>query len=166
MTWLGPVPLAPHHDCSGFDSGVTSLDDWLRRRALANQLSDAARTSVICDDLAVRGYFALAAASILPVAAGGGFRRNMPDPIPVILLARLALDRKLHGKGYGEALFRDAARRALAAADVIGARGLIVHAISDEARSFYEAMGMRASGMQPMTLMVTCAELRRGVGVA
>lgn len=163
MSLIGPIPLASDHDCTAFDSGIPQLDDWLKRRALAHQLNDAARTSVICDGSTVLGYFALAAASISTAAASGRFRRNMPDPIPVILLARLALDRELHGKGYGSALFRDAVSRALAAADIIGARGLIVHAISDDALGFYEAMGMRPSGLQPMTLMVTCAELRRDI---
>ncbi|MFM9976535.1 MAG: GNAT family N-acetyltransferase [Sphingomonadaceae bacterium] len=160
----GPEPIVAHHDCSAFASGEPNLDEWLRRRALANQTGDATRTSVVHDDGRVIAYFALAATSVALAEAQGNFRRNMPAPVPAILLARLALDRSYQGKGWGAALYGDAARQTLAAADIIGARGLITHAVSDSAKGFYLAMGMAVSPLSAMTLMVTCAELRRNFG--
>jgi GNAT superfamily N-acetyltransferase len=84
----------------------------------------------------------------------------MPNPIPVAVLARLAVDQDWQGKGLGRALFRDAARRVEQAADAIGIRGIIVHAISKEAKNFYLALGFDPSPQEPMTLMVTLADLR------
>jgi predicted N-acetyltransferase YhbS len=96
--------------------------------------------------------------------ATGKFRRNMPDPVPVAILGRLAVDQRLAGKGLGRALFRDAALRVLSAADVIGIRGLIVHAISAEAAAFYQAPGLSASPQDPLTMVVTLDELRAALG--
>lgn len=158
-----PVPITAGHDTTDFDSGTASLDDWLKRRALANQAGGASRTFVVCDANRTVGYFALAAGSVAIAEAAGAFRRNMPDPVPVIVLARLAVHRDWQGQGIGRALFRDAARRVIAASNIVGARGMIVHAISEEARMFYEAVGMRPSPINPMTLMVTMADLRAAV---
>ena len=155
-----PTLLGESHQLTEFDSGTTSLDDWLRRRGLANQVSGAARTFVLCQDRRVIGYYALASGAVAVTAATGRFRRNMPDPIPVVLLARLAVDRSYQAKGLGRALFRDAALRVLSAADAIGIRGLLVHAISEEAKTFYLALGFDPSPLEPMTLMITLADLR------
>ena len=106
------------------------------------------------------GYHALAAGAIDVAAAPGRFRRNMPDPIPIVVLGRLAIDRTWQAKGLGRALFRDAAMRVLQAADIIGVRGMLVEAISDDAKAFYLALGMVVSPLDPMTLMVTIADLR------
>jgi GNAT superfamily N-acetyltransferase len=152
--------LNAYHSLQGFDSGVPSLDQWLIRRALVNQASGASRTYVIRDDSAVVGYYALASSAIAVVAAPGRFRRNMPDPIPVVVLGRLAVARTHHGSGLGRALFQDAARRTLNAADAVGIRGMIVHAISEEAKAFYLRLGLDPSPVDPMMLMVTLADLR------
>ena len=88
MPLLAPQPLAEHHRTEGFTSGITSLDDWLKRRALANQASGASRTFVVCNEHQVIGYYALAAGAISLQDASGRFRRNMPDRIPVAILAR------------------------------------------------------------------------------
>ena len=106
------------------------------------------------------GYYALASGGLATMDATGKFRRNMPDPVPVAILGRLAVDQRLAGKGLGRALFRDAALRVLSAADVIGIRGLIVHAISAEAAAFYPALGLSASPQDPLTMVVTLDELR------
>jgi len=90
----------------------------------------------------------------------GRFRRNMPDPIPVVVLGRLAVAQTHHGKGIGRAMFQDAAHRVLNAADAIGIRGLIVHALSEEAAAFYRGLGFDPSSLGPLTLMVTLADLR------
>ena len=159
-----PEPLADHHRTAGFDSGVADLDDWLKRRALSNQSSGATRTFVVCEAGDVIAYFALASGGVAVKAGPGRFRRNMPDPIPVVILARLAIDRRHQGRGLGRQLVRDAALRVLAAAESIGVRGLLVHAISDQARAFYEAVGFDPSPLDPMTLMVTLADLRDALG--
>ncbi len=155
-----PDLLNAYHSLQGFDSGVPSLDQWLIRRALVNQASGASRTYVIRDDSAVVGYYALASSAIAVVAAPGRFRRNMPDPIPVVVLGRLAVARTHHGSGLGRALFQDAARRTLNAADAVGIRGMIVHAISEQAKAFYLRLGLYPSPVDPMMLMVTLADLR------
>jgi GNAT superfamily N-acetyltransferase len=159
-----PELLTAQHDLHGFDSGTASLDDWLRRRAMQNQASGASRTFVMCDDDRVAGYYALAASAVAPSAASGRFRRNMPDPVPVAVLGRLAIDRAYQRTGFGRALFRDAALRVLAAAGSIGIRGMLVHAISDEAKAFYVSLGLEVSPLEPMTLMVTVADLKAAAG--
>lgn len=155
-----PELLTAAHELSAFNSGVPSLDEWLRRRALTNQASGASRTFLLCDEQRVLGYYALAASAVAPDAAPGRFRRNMPDPIPLVVLGRLAIDRLQQGRGLGRALFRDAALRVVAAADSIGIRGLLVHAISEEARAFYVGLGLDVSPLEPMTLMATVADLK------
>jgi len=154
-----PEPLSAHHRIDGFDSGVPSLDDWLRRRAGQNQASGATRTFVSCNDGRVVAYYALASSAVAPAAAPGRFRRNMPDPIPVVVLARLAISRSHQGQGLGRALFQDAARRVIHAAELIGIRGLLVHAISEDAKAFYLRLGLDQSPLDPMTLMTTVADL-------
>ena len=165
--WLGlraPEPLAAHHRVDAFDSGVASLDDWLKRRAANNQASGASRTFVATDEKqTVVGYYALASSAVAPVLTPGRFRRNMPDPIPVVVLARLAVARSHQGQGLGRVLFQDAALRVIGAADSIGIRGMLVHAISAEAKAFYLQLGLEVSPLEPMTLMTTLADLRAAV---
>jgi len=153
-------PLADHHQTENFTSGVASLDDWLKHRARANQVRGAPRTFIVCDGDRVVSYYALASGAIHTDSASGRFRRNIPDPIPVAVLARLAVDRSCQGQGLGRAMFRDGAQRLLNAAGTIGIRGIIVHAISGEAKAFYLALGFDPSPIEPMTLMVTLADLR------
>ena len=155
-----PEPLTPEHDIADFDCGVASLNHWLERRAAANQISGASRTFVACEDRKVVGYYALASSAIAPVAASGRFRRNMPDPIPVVVLGRLAVATSLHGHGLGRDLFQDAALRVIHAADAIGIRGMVVHTLSEEAKAFYLRLGLEESPLDPMTLAVTVTDLR------
>ena len=159
-----PEPLTADHALGTFDSGVVSLDDWLRRRARQNQASGASRTFVACEAGGVVGYYALAASAVAPDAAPGRFRRNMPDPIPVVVLGRLAISRAHQGQGLGRALFQDAAQRVVHAADTVGIRGLLVHAISDQAKAFYLRLGLVSSPLDAMTLMTTVTELRAAQG--
>jgi GNAT superfamily N-acetyltransferase len=155
-----PELLAEHHQLIDFDCGVGSLNDWLKRRALQNQTSGASRTFVTYERHRVIGYCALASSALAPAQAPGRFKRNMPDPIPVVVLGRLAVDQSQQGGGLGRALFQDAARRVIHAADAIGIRGMLVHALSDDAKAFYLRLGLSASPLEPMTLMVTVADLR------
>lgn len=160
MTVAAPEPLTAHHDVQSFASGVGSLDHWLKHRALKNQTTGASRTFVTCDDRRVLAYYVLASSAVTIDAAAGHIRRNMPDPIPMVVLGRLAVDQSLQGKGVGRALVRDAGLRVIQAADTIGIRGMIVNALSAEAKAFYERIGFEPSPLDPMTLMVTLADLK------
>ena len=164
MALSSPHPLSDLDDFSLFQSGVSSLDDWLKRRARSNQTSGASRTFVVCDGTRVVAYYALASGAISIDAALGSFRRNMPDPIPIVLLGRLAIDQAWQGRGLGRALFRDCALRVTQAADILGVRGIVVHAISEPAKTFYQAIGFEVSPADPMTLMVSLADVRALTG--
>ena len=156
-----PEHLIPHHDLNAFASGVPALDDWLRRHALANEQAGASRTYVIGR---VVGYYALAAGGVAHASAPGRVRRNMPDPIPVMVLGRLAVDQAYQSRGVGAGLLRDAILRTRQAADIAGIRAILVHAISEDARRFYERHGFVASAIGPMTLMITIADVRKALG--
>jgi GNAT superfamily N-acetyltransferase len=160
MTLTPPQPINEHHHLAAFDSGVLALDDWLKRRARANQASGASRTYVVCVEQRVIAYYALASGAVDIDGASGRFRRNMPDPLPVAVLGRLAIERSFQKQGLGRALLRDAAARVLQAAEVIGIRGILVHAISREAKAFYLAVGFEASPLEPLTLMATLADIQ------
>lgn len=166
MSLRAPVPLAEQHRLASFDCGQPALNDWLRRRALQNQQSWASRTFVACEGEgeAVLAYYALASGAIAITEATGRLRRNMPDPIPVVLLARLAVDRRHQRQGIARALLRDAGLRVLHAADSIGIRGLLTHDVDDAARAFYLRLGFDASPRAPMILMITLADLQAVLG--
>lgn len=158
-----PEPLTADHEIDAFDSGQAALDNWLRRRALANQSSGASRTYVVCEGKRVVAFYALASGAIAQADVSGKFRRNMPEPIPVVVLARMAVDRGYQGRGLGRGMFRDAARRVVQAAHSIGIRGIIVHALSEEAQQFYIALGFDPSPADAMTLLVTLRDLSRSL---
>ena len=165
MTLTAPAPLAEHHELVEFNSGVPELDEWLRRRARAKQAGGASRTFVICDGNRVVAYYALASGAVRTPEAPGRFKRNMPDPIPVAVLGRLAIDRTYQSRGIGRALVRDAGLRLLNAAEILGIRGVLVHAISDDARAFYEAVGFVPSPSDPMMLMIGLKDLSNALSV-
>lgn len=154
-----PEPLHAEHLLSAFCCGVESMDNWLKQRAMKNQVTGASRTFVSCDGLNVLAYYSLASSAVMTNAAPGHFRRNMPDPIPVVVLGRLAVDKSLHGQGVGRALVRDAGLRVIQVADTIGIRGMMVHVLSDDAREFYLRLGFEPSPIDPMMLMVTLEDL-------
>lgn len=156
-----PEHLGSGHDLTTFDSGEPALDDWLRKRALANEASGASRTYVVCAGRRVVGYYALATGAVAQRAAIGRVRRNMPDPVPVMVLGRLAVDRAYQGRGLGAGLLRDAVLRTQQAASIGGIRAILVHAISEDAKRFYRRCGFAESPLEPMTLMVTVADAER-----
>lgn len=158
-----PEKLGPDHDLSSFDSGLPVLDDWLRRRALPNQKSGASRTYVIQAGKRVVGSYALAVGAIAHAEATGRTRRNMPHPVPVMVIGRLAIDTTYQGRGLGRALLRDAVLRTMQAADIAGIGAILVHAISEDAKHFYERCGFRPSPVDPMTLMITLRDARQGL---
>jgi GNAT superfamily N-acetyltransferase len=149
-----PEPLTASHQLEGFDCGVDSLNQWLQRRALINQLAGVSRTSVLCEQQQVRAYSSLAAGSIVLADVPGALRRNMPNPLPVVVLGRLAVDRRQQGQGVGRALVAHAIRQSLQAQRLIGARALLVHALDERAAAFYRSLGFRPSPISPLTLML------------
>jgi GNAT superfamily N-acetyltransferase len=155
-----PEPLNDRHDLDSFQCGIASLDDWLKRRARANQAGGASRSYVVATGSRVIGYYCLASGAIAAIEAPGKIRRNMPDPIPMAVLGRLAIDQAWQGKGIGVALLQDAVLRTTQAAEILGIRGLLVHAISDEAKAFYQHHGFLPSPSDPMTLMLSLKGLR------
>ena len=159
-----PEPLRADHELDAFDCGIVVLNEWLKRRTRANEASGVSRTFVACAGGRVAGYCSLAAASLLHGTATSRVRRNMPDPVPAILLGRLAVDRNWQGVGLGADLLSDAVRRIVGAAEIIGVRAILVHALSDQARAFYEHHGFRSSPIDPLTLMVTVEEAGRMIG--
>lgn len=160
-----PVKLSPIHDLSQFQCGESALDDWLRKRALQNEEIGSSRTYVVCAGERVVAYYALAAGAVAHIAAPGRVRRNMPDPVPVMVMVigRLAIDQSVQGQGLGPALLRDAVLRTLQAAEIAGIRAILVHAISERAKRFYEKWGFVASPLESMTLMITVAEARKAI---
>ena len=159
-----PERLRPRHDLSQFQNGNhPSLDEWLRRRALASE-GLSARTYVICAadrPNEVIGYYAISAAMeqrvVLPNAK---FRRGAPDEIPLLLIGRLALDRTWHGLGLGGNLLSDALQRCLAVSDIAGVRGVIVHAIDNDAARFYQRHGFIPSPLGELVLITPIEAIR------
>lgn len=139
-----PAKLKSGHKLDQFSCGRTQLDDWLKKRALSAMVNNTAITMVVCRGSAkVVGYFALAAGSVEHAAAPGSLRRNSPDPIPVIILARLAVASEERRRGLGKALFAEAMKRAANGSSIVGARALIVHALDEHAAKFYVDLGLR-----------------------
>jgi len=152
-----PEPINGDHHLADFDSGQVSLDEWLKKRALKNSATGASRCFVLCSNQTVIGYYSLSAGAISHEAAPKAMRRNMPDPLPALLLGRLAVDRKYHNQGLGSALLRDALMRSLHIARDAGVFAILVHALHDQAKQFYLSRGFVESPLQPMTLMMTMA---------
>jgi len=150
-----PQPLAATHLLNEFECGEHVLDDWLKRRAMNNQFSGASRTFVVVDEEnRVRGYYAMAAGAVSHQLATSAVRRNMPDPVPVMVLGRLAVDRRAQGIKLGAAMLQDAVNRAIAVSRNTGVRALLVHALHEQARQFYAHYGFQESPQHPMTLML------------
>lgn len=127
---------------------------------MRNQIGGASRTFVTCAHDQVIAYYALASSAVATDVATSRLRRNMPDPVPVVVLGRLAVDRAYQRQGLGRALMQDAGRRVLHAAGEIGIRGLLVHALDDNAKGFYHRLGFDPSPLDPMTLMIALGDLR------
>jgi GNAT superfamily N-acetyltransferase len=162
-----PVLLTQEHEIVGFDCGKAPLNDFLIKYALQNQASGGARTYVLTRGKRVIGYYSLAPASVLPADAPTRVMKGQGRyPVPVILMARFALDMKEQKKGYGRVLFRDALRRALAGAEAIGGRAFLVHAKDEEARAYYERFGMEASPTNPLHLFLLFKDVRKSLNGA
>ena len=155
-----PAPITADQCLANFDSGEFSLNEWLKKRALKNHAVGASRCFVSCAGPEVIGYYSLSAGAISHEVAPKSLRRNMPDPLPVLLLGRLAVDKRYHNQGIGQALLRDAMMRAVNVSGDAGVSAILVHALSDQAKQFYLSRGFVESPLQPMTLMMTLETVR------
>ena len=161
LNLLAPQPLTAVHRVNDFACGELSLDEWLKRRALNNQQSGASRTFVVVDEAnQVLGYYALAAGAVAHQLATGAVRRNMPDPVPVLVLGRLAVDSRAQGIQLGAGMLQDAVSRAMTVSQNTGVRALLVQALNEQARGFYQHYGFVPSPHNPMTLMLCLNSLR------
>jgi GNAT superfamily N-acetyltransferase len=157
--------LRREHVVDSFDCGKEDLNRFLSRQAWNNQQAHSAQTYVLVKDLAVVGYYSLAASAVSHDTATERVKRGLArHPIPVILLARLAIDLSLQGKGIGPALLKDALLRVAQAADLIGARALLVHAKDDNAKGFYEHFDFEPSPSDPYHMLLIMKDLLRLVG--
>ena len=149
-----PVLLTEEHNLDSFDCGNGALNEWARRRALKNQHLNASRTFVIClkGTMQVVGFYSIATGSVSHTEVGRRLRQNMPDPIPVILLGRLAIDVTTQGHQFGKWLLNDAVTRISHLADQVGIKAIMVHAIDEQARAFYEYFGFVQSPIASNTL--------------
>lgn len=149
-----PAALTDSHEVSGFDCGNNVLNEWLLKRALKNQHNNASRTFVIGKARRVVGYYAIANGSVERLDAPKSIARNMPEPIPVVVLGRLAVDQQVQGQKLGAALLKDALLRSLAVSKSVGIRAVLIHAISEDAKRFYLNYGFQVSPIDSMTLML------------
>ncbi len=162
-----PIPLNARHDLSAFDCGVPALNNYLKKFAAENQRSHSAHTYVATRGESVVGYYTLAAAS----ARGRKRRRSVArglaaHPVPVILLARLAVDGSEQGKGLGAGLLRDALLRAVQAADLVGCRAVMVHAKDEEAKAFYHRFGFESSPGDPFRIFLLMKDVKASLGIS
>lgn len=156
-----PAPLTAAHDLSVFTCGEPGLDCWVRRRAMTNQATGASRTYVVTEDENVVGCYCLSAGSIVLSAATGRVRRNMPDPVPAMILGRLAVATSHQGRGLGFALLRDAVLRTLQAADIVGCRVLLVRALHKKVATFYKSAGFQPSPVDPLVYMILLNDAKK-----
>ena len=150
-----PEPITASYLIEAFACGIPALDDWLKRRALKNEVSGASRTFVVCHDGQVVGYYALATGSVEHRDAPGKLRRNMPNPIPVMVLGRLAVDEQWQRAGIGRGLLKDAVLRSVLVSQHAGVKALLVHVLSEDAKTFYVRNGFLESPLDPMTLIIS-----------
>lgn len=149
-----PEAITANHDLSVFDCGNADLNRWLVNRALASE-GKSARTVVVAVGNAVVAYYCISAGAVERNAfASAKQRRNQPDPIPVLVLGRLAVDKGYAGRGFGKGLLKDAILRTLTASEIAGVRALVVHAIDDEAAKFYKKFGFVASPLNSRTYLL------------
>ena len=160
MGITAPGPISDNLNVSGFGCGQGSLNEWLQKRAIKNEKTGASRTFVVCSDNVVIGYYSLAVGAVAREEASGQVRRNMPEPIPVMILGRLAVDLQWQGNQIGIGMLKDAISRTLIAAEQAGIRALLVHALSEEAKRFYLQCGFHESPVNDMTLMIPLNEAR------
>lgn len=164
MTLRRPEPLEAQHRLDGFDCGKSALNDWLLRHARQAQGSGSAKTFVVTDGARVAGYFSLTVGQIDTLEAPERIRKGMGQyPVPVVILARLAVSQQDQGRGIGLGLLQDAIRRTMLIADQAGIRAMLTHPIDDEAAQFYTRFGFIASPLRESQLLLLLKDARRWV---
>jgi ribosomal protein S18 acetylase RimI-like enzyme len=166
-SYAPPVPINAEHRLERFDCGKPALDEWLKAHALDNQ-EKASRTYVLVSQAGedagqVIAYYALAYGSVVRAEVPRKIRQGLPNPVPVMVLGRLAVDRNHGGRGIGPSLLREAIQRAVQASQIAGLRGLIVHAIDDEAVSFYAKYGFQVFPAGTRTMFLPIETLRQAI---
>lgn len=166
MPYRAPEPLGHDHDLAGFESGEPALDDWLGRHARSSHAAGAARVYVTTEadgPHRVVGYYALCAAQLVPQNATERLMKGQPArrPVPVILLARLAVDRRHQNRRLGSSLLKDAMLRVLQAAKAVGVRALVVQAKHDRVRASYQQYGFEPSPTDPLHLILLLKDLKQ-----
>jgi GNAT superfamily N-acetyltransferase len=156
-----PQLLTADHQLAAFSCSEHELNDWLKQRAMRNHDAGASRTFVVCIESRVVAYYCLAMGSVDLNIAPGKVRRNMPDPIPVTVIGRLAVDQSSEGQGYGKGLLKDAVQRVIQVSQIIGVRAILVHAISQPTKDFYLNRGFLESPVEPMTLMLPLQDAKK-----
>lgn len=163
MGFHKPVPLEARHRAESFHSGVQSLDEWLRRHALQSHRGGGSRVFVTTKvDTDVVGYYALAAGAVMPHETTARLVRGLAadQPVPVVLLGRLAVDVRHQGQYLGRSLLLDAMTRVLEAGELLGIRALLVHAIDERAREWYAQLGFEHTPTHPLHLLLLIKDLR------
>lgn len=162
MGVTAPALLTSAHKLTDFVSGKEDLDLWLRKRAWKSQQNNNARVYVVTpeNDNQVIGYYAIAMGSVSRESSISNLKRNSPDPIPMVVLARLAVDQRFHNAGIGAGLLKDCVKRAVHAMNVVGGAGILVHAADDDAKRFYTKFGFRESVFDPLTLMARIKDIQ------
>lgn len=165
MGLIKPRLLTGNDEIDSFDCGVESLNTWLKKQALKSQARGTAKTYVVidCKSSAVVGYYAIAMGSVSRDMAFSALRRNSPDPIPMVVLARLAVDTNYQGKDIAVGLLKDCIARSIAAMGVVGGAGVLVHALDDEAQSFYTKFGFKESQIDRLVLMARICDLTKSL---
>lgn len=155
-----PVTETTTENLKSFDCGEKSLNDWLHTRAIKNEKNHASRTYIITEESKVLGYYTLATGSVEHTDTPNKLKRNMPDPIPVVILGRLAIDKNYQERGLGGALFKDAILRTINISRKIGIKAILVHALSENAKKFYLQYGFIVSPIDDMTLFLSIDNLK------
>lgn len=160
---VAPQPLKERHDTSKFDCGISSLNEWIKKRALKNEALGASRTYVICCKNVIIGYYSLSVGSVEPERVPSSLKRNMPKSIPIMLLGRLAVDKNYHSQKLGSSLLRDALLRTLQVSQDVGIKAMMVEAISNDAKNFYKKFGFRNSPIEERLLFITMEEVKHSL---
>lgn len=156
-----PTGLTLEYDISSFDCGHDALNDWLQEKAIKNEREDASRCFFICDDNKVIGYYAFSTGSIEQKDMPGGLKRNMPNPIPVLVLGRLAIDKKYQGQSFGKHLLKDGLLRSIAVSEHVAFKALMVHAIDEKAKEYYMNFGFFESPTNDLTVFLPMKHIRK-----
>jgi predicted N-acetyltransferase YhbS len=159
-----PELLTESHNISNFNCSVQQLNDWLKKKSLRNQRRNNTRVYVVSDKSTeqVVGYYAIAMGSVQRESAISSLKRNSPNPIPMVVLARLAVDNNYHNCGIGAGLLKDCVLRSVQAMDVVGGAGILVHAIDEDAKRFYQKFGFSGSPIDSMTLLARTSDIVKG----